>query len=214
MSNQGKEAAVKRGIPVRVVGVGAFSTKNLVKTAILAAIATVLMYMEIGMPFVMPWLKLDFSEVPALLAAFSMGPLAGIFVDLIKNAFKCLNTNSGFVGEIASFITGVCLVVPAGWIYRRYHTRKGAMLGLSVGVVLFCIAGALLNIYVLLPLYATLFMGSTENVIAMAQGIYPSIQSLVGVAVIGTTPFNAFKGIAVSAVTLLLYKPLSPLLRK
>lgn len=216
MSGNGREAVVQGAVAraPRMGTKGLFTARNIAQIAALSALAAILQVFEIGgFPFVMPWLKMDFSDVPALLASFGMGPLAGVFVELIKNFFKLQSSSSGGVGEIANFVTGICLVVPAGWIYRRERTKKGALIGMAVGAVLFCTAGALLNLFVLLPLYANLFMGGTQNVIDVAQQFIPSIQSLTGVAVLGTTPFNLFKSILLSFVTVLLYKPLSPLIR-
>lgn len=203
------EAAIPRK---KIRSKPAFSVRQLVTIAMLSAIAVILQMIKTHVPFGMPWLELEISDVPALLAAFGMGPVAGIFVELIKNLFKCLfGTNTAYVGEFANFLVGVCLVVPAGLIYRKMHTRKGAMLGLIVGGVLFCVMGALLNIYLLLPMFS---FGDPEKLITSAQSIIPSIQSFVGIAVIGTTPFNVLRAVLMGITTMLLYKPLSPLLHK
>ena len=101
--------------------------RKLVMTAMLAAVATVLMFLSFGIPLVPSYLKLDFSELPALIASFSMGPLSGVVVCLVKNLINLMNTTTAGVGELSNFILGCLFVVPAGLIYNKWKTRKGAL---------------------------------------------------------------------------------------
>lgn len=193
---------------------GIFNTRNLVKLGILAALAGALQALEFKIPFFPPWLSLDFSDLPALLGSFAMGPVAGIVIEGIKNLLKIVlvGTNTGGVGELANFLVGCALCVPAALIYRRKKTKRSALLGMAVGTVSFCVVGALLNIFLIMPVYMNAFGG--DAVIAMATAVNPAWANVNAIVVLGVTPFNLMKALIVSLMTLLLYKPLSPLLHK
>ena len=134
--------------------------RNMVLIAMLSAVAFVLMFLEIPLPFIAPaFYELDFSEVPVLIGTFSMGPVAGIVIELLKNLLHILikGTSTAYVGELANFLVGCALVVPAGLIYQKAKSKKHALAGMSVGTVLMVAAGSLVNAYILLPWYANHF---------------------------------------------------------
>lgn len=191
-----------------------FNTRNLVKLGILAALAGALQALEFKIPFFPPWLSLDFSDLPALLGSFAMGPVAGIVIEGVKNLLKIalVGTNTGGVGEFANFLVGCALCVPAGLLYRRKKTKRSALLGMIVGTVSFCAVGVLLNIFVLMPMYMSAFGG--DAVISMAAAVNPAWSNVNAIVALGVTPFNLMKAVLISLLTLLLYKPLSPLLHK
>lgn len=190
-----------------------FTTRALVRIAMLSVIAFVLMLLEIPLPLVPPWLKFDLGDLPALIGSFALGPIAGIVIEFLKVAlfFVTRGTTSGGVGELASFILGASLVVPAGLVYMRNRTRKGAALGLLTGIIVFSAMGVIANIYILLPFYQTVM--PLEVILGMASKANPSIQSLNDIVLMGVLPFNIIKGVLTSAATLILYKYVSPLLR-
>lgn len=193
-----------------------FSIAQIAKIALLAVIAFVLQLIDVkNIPLMPPWLALDFSDLPAMLAAFGMGPLAGAFVEVVKILLNVLldGSNTAFVGEFANLIHGISLVIPAGLVYRKSHNRKGALLGLIAGGVTFCIAGVLLNIYVLLPMYAP-FMGGMEQLLGLTSSINRHLDTVPKLVMFGMTPFNLIKSALLSVATMLLYKPLSPLLHR
>ena len=105
-----------------------FNTRVLTGTAMLAAVATVLMYMEFPIPIMPAFIKLDVSELPALIASFAYGPVAGIVVCLIKNLIKLPSTSTAAVGELFNFVMGALFVGVAGMVYRFKKTRSGAIL--------------------------------------------------------------------------------------
>lgn len=189
------------------------TTKKLTKIAILGALAAVLMWIEFAIPPFPSFYKLDFSEVPVLLGAFSMGPLEGIAIEAVKILIKLLikPTSTMFIGELANFIVGVALVVPAAMIYTRNKTKKSAIIGMAVGTVCMGIAGALFNYFVLLPMYVNV-MGL--DAILGAASDMSVIKNLETLVIFGTLPFNMIKGIVVSVFTTLMYKHLSPLLHR
>ncbi|MCI8505576.1 MAG: ECF transporter S component [Lachnospiraceae bacterium] len=145
------------------------TVKNLVTIAVLSAVAAVLMYLEFPLWFAPPFYELDFSEIPVLVGAFSMGPAAGFVIEALKIILKLLlkgSTTMG-VGDWANLLIGCALVIPAAMIYTKNRTRKGAILGLVVGTVTMAVVGCFLNAYVLLPTYAQAFEGAWQGFLVM-----------------------------------------------
>ncbi len=190
---------------------------TLVKIAMLSAVATVLMLFEFPLPFVAPtFYELDFSEVPVLVGAFALGPIAGVIIEGMKILLNFLlnGTITAGVGEMANFVMGVVFVFPAALIYKKSKTRKSAIIGLLVGTMLLLIVGSLINIYVMIPAYGAAFGMPKEAFISMAAAIWPAIDSMAEFALYCVMPFNLIKCILVSGVTILIYKKLSPILHK
>lgn len=191
-----------------------FNTRNLVKLGILAALAGALQALEFKIPFFPPWLSMDFSDLPALLGSFAMGPLAGVVIEGVKNVLKIVlvGTNTGFVGEFANFLVGCALCVPASLIYCRNKTKRNALLGMIVGTICFCVMGIVLNTFLLMPIYMNSFGG--DAIISMATQVNPAWSNVNAIVLLGVTPFNFCKAAILSLLALLLYKPLSPVLHK
>lgn len=169
---------------------------KLIKISLLGAIAVVLMYFDFPIPFLpFPWLKIDLSDIPALMGAFAFGPMAGIGVELIKNLLILIvkGTSTYFVGELANFIVGVSLVAPAAWVYHRNKSRKNALLGMALGTLSIEIIGIIANVYLLLP----------------AFGMNMVKDELIQYVTIGLLPFNGIKSILVCGITYVLYKRVS-----
>lgn len=191
------------------------SARGITVIALLSALATVLMFIEIPLPFAPSFYKIDFSEVPVLIGTFALGPMAGVLIELIKNLLHIVvkGSDSAFVGELANFILGCSLVIPASLIYLRTKTKKSAIVGLVVGTICFVIAGCLLNAYLLLPVYATMYHMPIDALVAMGTAVNPNITSLTGFVFMAVAPFNLLKGVLVSVVTILLYKQVSPIIK-
>ncbi|MCI6044474.1 ECF transporter S component [bacterium] len=192
------------------------NVRTLVQIAMLAAVAAVLMLVEFPLPFIAPsFYELDFSEVPVLIGAFSMGPLAGAVIELIKILlnFVLNGTMTAGVGELANFLMGCAFIVPAGIIYKKHKTRKNALIGMVVGIVCMAAAGCILNGAVLLPAYGKAFGMPIEAFVEMGAAIVPAIDNIFTFCLFCVVPFNVIKGIVVSAITLLLYKHISRLLK-
>jgi len=179
----------------------------LTRCAVLSAIAIVLFYFEI--PIVPPY-KLDFSTLPAILAGFAMGPVSGIAVVLIKNLVHMLSSSSGLVGELADFIMSCAYVIPASLLYRLRKNRSGALVSMIIGTVIMTVVAALVNKFILFPLYGM----SDEAIVGLGQTVSKFIDSPIKFILLITAPFNILKGVALSAVTFLLYKRVSPLLHQ
>ena len=188
-------------------------THKIAVTAILSALATFLMFISFPIPFLIPpFVKMDFSELPALLAAFSMGPVSGVMVCLVKNLINLLFTTTSGVGELCNFLLGVCFVIPAGWIYKVRRTRSGALLASGAGAVAMAVLSVPVNYFISYPFYTT-FM-PLDTIIGMYQDLLPSVDGLLACLLIFNMPFTLLKGILDVALAFLIYKPLSPLLHK
>ncbi len=188
-----------------------FSTQRITMIAILAAISIVLFLPPLQIPIVL-FYKLDFSNIPVLLGTFAMGPLTGSVILLLKSAVGILFSTSLGVGELADFLMGAAMILPAGLIYKIHKSRKNAILGMAAGAVTATAAGVLLNVFLLIPFYAAAFNLPVETIIAMGQGVVSSIDSIWKFVFVITAPFNVLKWSAISLVGGLIYKPLSPLL--
>ena len=192
-----------------------FGVKALVKIGMLAAVAVILMIFEIPLPFAPAFYEIDFSEVPVMVGCFAMGPLAGALIELVKILlnFVITGTDTAGVGELANFIIGCSLCVPAGLIYRRNRTRKNALIGMITGTVLMTVLGCVINAFVLLPTYATAFHMPVNDLIGMGTAVNPNITSLSTFVLFAVAPFNLLKGVLVSIIVFLIYKKLSPIFR-
>ncbi len=188
---------------------------TMVKISMLSAIATVLMLFEFPLPFIAPsFYELDFSEVPVLVGAFAMGPVAGIIIEGMKILLNFIinGTITAGVGEIANFVMGVLFICPAAIIYKHNKTKKGALLGLVAGTILLIVAGCFINVYVMLPAYGKAFGMPIDAFVKMAAAITPAIDNMFKFALLCVAPFNLIKSVIVSAITLIIYKKLSPIL--
>ena len=181
-------------------------------TAIMGAVGFALMAIEISVPIMPGFIKLDFSELPALIAAFTYGPLYGAVVCFIKNFLHLFITNTAGVGELANFLMGIFFVVPAGLIYKRFKTRKGAFIASLTGALVMAIACVLINLFITYPIYYKILI--PENVIlSMYQAILPSVDSIFKSLLIFNLPFTFAKGAIVSLICFVIYKKLSPILK-
>ncbi|MDR1692957.1 MAG: ECF transporter S component [Oscillospiraceae bacterium] len=179
--------------------------------AMLAAISAVLMFLEFPLVFFFPeFLKLDFSDLPALIGAFAFGPIAGVTVELLKNLIHLTVTSTGGVGELANFLVGVALVVPAGLVYTYRKKRSGALLGIGLGVAAMVVIGALANYFLIIPFYSNLF--PLQVIIDMCAALVPAVDSLWKVILLTIIPFNLMKGALIGIITFFAYKRLSRLL--
>ncbi|MBQ7592494.1 MAG: ECF transporter S component [Clostridia bacterium] len=185
--------------------------RRLTVTGILAAIAVILMYLEFPIPIIPSFIKFDFSELPALIASFGVGPVEGLAVCLIKNLVKLPSSMTGGVGELANFFIGICFVLPAGLIYRFRKNRGGALIGMVSGTLLMAAASFPINFFIVYPAYSKLM--PMEAIIGAYQKILPSVDGLVSCLLIFNLPFTFVKGAVDSLITFLLYKHLSPFLK-
>lgn len=188
-------------------------TQVIVKVGFLSAVAFILMYLEFQVPLFPGFLKLDFSDIPSLLAAFALGPVYGIIVELIKNILHIPISQSGGIGEVANFIVGSLFVYTAGLIYQSNKTRKNAVIGMIIATLVMAFAGSLLNYYVFLPLYQKVMGWPINAIVGMGKAVNKHIVDVKTLISYGIFPFNIFKGLVLSVITLIIYKRISPILK-
>ena len=176
---------------------------------ICAALATVLHILDFPLPFLAPtFYKLDFSEVPVLLAGFYLGPSATVACEGIKILLKLLlkGTSTAFVGDFANFVVGCFFVLPATLIYHLHKSKRSAILGLTVGTICMALFGSAFNAIYLLPKFSELFHMPLDSIIAMGTSIFPGVNNVSTFVFFCVAPLNVVKGAVVSLLTMLLYK--------
>ena len=183
------------------------SVAVMTRIAILAAAASILFLIEIP---IVAFYKLDLSNIPVLLGAFSMGPVPGLIILALKSTIGLLHSSSAGVGELADFVMGAALVLPAAAIYHQNISRKNAIVGMAVGTVCMVVAGVLMNKWVMLPFYMGAFHMDMDGIIKAAK--VAAVDSEWKLLLLVTGPFNLLKGVVLSIITALIYKPLSPVL--
>lgn len=190
-------------------------TKYLARIAVLSTISFILMYLDFPIAAFFPaFLKFDISDIPALLGTFSMGPLAGVLIEFIKNVFHFMlkGSETGGVGQLANFLTGAAWMIPVGLVYKGYKTKKTAVKGLVLGAISMIIVAGMANYYILLPFYAKIM--PIDAIVGLGSAINKNIVDFKTLVLYGITPFNVFKTFTVSLITLVIYKKVSPILHK
>ena len=185
------------------------SIRNVVQIGMFGALAAILMLFEFPIPFIAPaFYELDLSEIPVLIGTFSMGPAAGVLIELIKILLKLVikGTSTAYVGDVANFVIGCFFLLPAGIIYKVKRTRKGAVTGMAVGTLVMAAAGGIMNAWVLLPFYSQFYGMPMEALIAAGTEVNSLITNIPTFVLIAVVPFNLIKGIIVSLITYLVYK--------
>ncbi len=192
------------------------NVRKMVFIALLGALSAVLMSLNFKLPFMPPFLKFDVADFPALFAGFYLGPVAGIFVIIIKVALELLLTGTGtaFVGEFTNLMTSLAFILPASLIYKFSKTKKGALISLIVSTAFVSIVSVLLNLFISLPMYVNLYHMSMDEIIDMCRSVMPLIKDKFTLLMFGVLPFNIIKYGATSIATFLIYKRLGKLLDK
>ena len=190
--------------------------KNIRKIAvigIMSAVSAVLMMLSFNIPIMPSFIKMDFSELPALITAFSLGPVSGVIVCLIKNVINLMFTTTAGVGELSNFVLGACLVFPAGLIYKKMKTRKGALIGAVVGSLIMAVLSIPWNYFITYPAYINILNFPLEAILGMYKAINPNVDGLMQALLIFNLPYTFCKGIVISLLTFFLYKKLSPIIK-
>ena len=184
---------------------------KLTMTAMLSAIAFVLMILEFSVPIMPPFIKMDLSDLPELISAFAMGPVSGVAICLIKNLLHLFMSTTGGVGELSNFILGACFVFPAGMIYRKWKGKKSAILGASLGSFLMAAVSVISNYYIVYPVYYN-FMDK-DAILTAYQAIFPGVENILQCLIVFNAPFTLVKGLFSVVITVLIYKHISPFLK-
>lgn len=184
---------------------------KLTMIAMLSAIAFVLMFLEFSVPIMPPFIKMDLSDLPELIGAFAMGPASGVLICLIKNLMHLFLSTTGGVGELSNFFLGVCFVLPAGLVYRKWKGKKSAVIGALAGAVLMAAVSIISNYYIVYPFYYN-FMDK-EAILAAYQAIFPGVRNILQCLIVFNAPFTLVKGLFSVVITVLVYKHISPFLK-
>ena len=187
--------------------------RKIAVTGIMSAISAVLMMLSFNIPIMPNFIKMDFSELPALITAFSLGPWWGVLVCLLKNAINLPFSTTACVGELSNFVLGVCLVLPAGFIYKKWKTRAGALVGSAIGSFIMAVLSIPWNYYITYPAYVKVLNFPLDAILGMYQKINPNVNGLFQALLIFNLPYTFCKGIVIALLTFLIYKHLSPIIK-
>lgn len=184
------------------------NVRTMIFVAMLGVVSTILMTFNVSIPLAPSFLKFDIAEIPALFAGFFIGPVGGIGVIIVKIVIKIITqgTDTAFVGEMMNVMGSVCFVLPASLIYRWKHTKKGAVIGMTVSSILVSIAFIFINMYIAFPLYSKLYGMPMDAIIGMGTAVNPHINNLMTLMLFSVFPFNLIKHGVTSALTYLIYK--------
>lgn len=192
-----------------------FSTRNLVLMGVLSALAAVLMFFKLPVFFAPGFYTLDASEIPILIGAFAMGPLSAIVMEFLKIVLNLLMNGSltAGVGEFANFIGGIAFVLPAALIYHHNKSKKSAMIGLIIGIIVMTTVNCFVNAYMTLPLYAKAMNCDISVFIQQGREKNDAIQNMRTFIMLAVLPFNLLKSVTSSIITMLLYKHVAPIIK-
>ena len=191
------------------------TTHKLTVAAMLSAVAFILMFIEFPIPMLIPaFIKMDFSDLPALLGAFALGPVYGVVISFMKNLLHIVikGTSTACVGELSNFILGAIFSAVAGYIYKHHKSRKTAIIGAVAGAVAMGVLSVPSNYFVVYPAYVQFYHMPLEAILGMYQAILPSADSLIKCLILFNLPFTLVKGLLDAVLCMLIYKPLSPIL--
>ena len=186
------------------------STRKMAMTAVMAAVATVLMFISFKVPFMPSFISLDFSDLPALIASFTLGPLSGMAVCFVKNLVNLTQSMTGGVGELSNFLISSGFVVPAGMIYRKHRNFTSAAFGSILGALIMAFLGLFTNYYIVYPIYTNIM--PMEVILGMYKTLNPAVETLWDALIWFNVPFTFMKGMISAVVTLMTYKKLEPVI--
>ncbi|MBO5565318.1 MAG: ECF transporter S component [Lachnospiraceae bacterium] len=191
------------------------STRKIVMIGMFGAISGILYCFDFALPIAPSFYKLDFSELPALIGGFAFGPVAGVLIEFVKMVVKLLlkSTSTAFVGDMANFLIGCMLVLPASVIYRFKKSRQTAILGCLVGTLIMTFFGTFFNAVYLIPTYVALFGMPLDVILGMGQAINGRVTDIWSFVLLMVTPINLIKGTMISCLTMLVYKRVSPIIK-
>ena len=193
-----------------VGGKSRINVRTMAIVAILSAIAYVLMFMEFSVPLMPGFIKMDLSDLPALIGTFATGPVGGILIALIKNNLHLTVTSTAGVGELSNFILNAVFVLPAGLLYKYKRTKASACGGAVLGAVLMAAVSIVSNYFIVYPVYYN-FMPE-DTILAAYQAIFPGVDSILQSLILFNMPFTFIKAMISVVITFLIYKRLVPIL--
>lgn len=189
---------------------------KMIKISLLGVIGYILMIFDFPIPFFPVFLQIDLGDLPALIGSFSLGPVAGIMIEFVKCAlyFVTGHSSTAGVGDLSNFVIGSTFVGVAGYIYNKHKNKKSAMLACATGTIAMTILGVFSNYFIMIPFYAKAFGMPIDAIVEMGTKANPAINDLFTLVLLGIVPFNIIKGAILSIITFIIYKKVSPLLKK
>lgn len=207
-----KAAQKKNGVSEKI-----FTTRKVAIIGMFSAIATILHMFDFPLPFAPFFYKLDFSELPILIGTFAFGPAAGVMMEFVKILLKLLfkGTSTAFVGDLANFVVGCSFILPASLVYAFKKSKKSAIVACVTGTLCITVFGTAFNAVYLLPAFSKLYDIPLDSLLAMGQEVNGLVKegSIISFVAACVAPMNLIKGGSVSLVTMLVYKPLSPIIK-
>jgi riboflavin transporter FmnP len=189
-----------------------FATSSMVKIGMLAGIGMVLMLLDFPLPLFPSFLQIDLSDVPAVIGAFSMGPAAGVMIELLKNLLKIIvGSNTGGVGELANFLVGAGYVLPLALVYQRWPNRQGVLWGSITATVGAAVFAGVLNYFIFIPAYAVVLGFPVEVFVDTAALVNSAVVDLRTMVIFAIVPFNLIKGVIIAVASLTVHRVLRPL---
>ncbi len=194
-----------------------FSTRKVAMIGMFSAIAMILMLFDFPLPFAPMFYKLDFSELPILVGTFAFGPVAGVMMEFVKVLLKLLvkGTSTAFVGDLANFAVGCSFILPASVVYFFRKSKKSAIAGCIAGTLVMTVFGTAFNAVYLIPAFSEIYGMPLESILEMGAKTNPLVREndILSFVAACVAPMNLIKGVSVSIATLLIYKPLSPIIK-
>lgn len=194
-----------------------FTTRKMAMVGMFSAIAMILMLFEFPLPFAPSFYELDFSELPILIGTFAFGPTAGVLMEFVKILLKLFikGTSTAFVGDLANFAVGCSFILPASLVYAFRKNKKSAVAACITGTLVMTLFGTAFNAVYLLPAFAEMYHMPMDELLALGAKVNPLMKegSIVSFVAVCVAPLNLIKGASVSLVTMLIYKPLSPIIK-
>ena len=192
------------------------TVKNMTLIATLACLSTILSILNFPLPIFPIFYEIDISDVVTLIGTFALGPIPGLFIQLIKILLNLLlnGTKTMFIGELSNLVIGSVWIYFAGIIYYKDKTRRNAIKALIISSIIMIIVATLINYYIILDIYSYFLNISLESLISMGTTIIPIIDSKLSFVLFATLPFNTLKAIITSIILITIYKPISILIKK
>lgn len=188
-----------------------FDTYQLALMGILTAISSILFLPAFEIPII-AFYKLDFSNIPIMLGAFSMGPIHGVVMMLLKSLIGLTHSSSSGVGELADFLMGTAFILPASLIYHKKKTLNTAIFGMIAGIATMVVVSVLANKYIMIPFYMGAFQKDMSGILESTK--VAGVDSEWKLLTMVTAPFNLLKGAVLTLITFFIYKPLSPYMKR
>ena len=191
------------------------NVKTIPAIAILGALGAILMFFDFPIAFAPPFYKVDLGDLPCLIGGFALGSIPALFIQLIKIIVKLIikPTSTAFVGEIAAFIFSSAYCVSASYIYQLQKNKKGAIKAMIIGSLVMVVVAVIANYFFIIPAYVKLYKMPLEAIISMGTKIFPFINNKLSFVLSCVVIFNVVKAVIVDALTLVLYKHVSPIIK-